>query len=456
VSAEARPGVLSFIGNTPLVPLRSFDTGLCELFVKLENQNPGGSIKDRIGLAMIEAAEEGGAIKPGATLVEATAGNTGLGLALVAALKGYHLILVIPDKMSLEKIVHLRALGVEVRMTRSDVGKGHPEYYQDVAERIAREIGGYYVNQFGNPANPRAHETTTGPEIWRQMEGRMDAMVCGVGSGGTITGLGRFFARKAPQVEMVLADPAGSVLSEYVRTGKMSEAGSWLIEGIGEDFLPPICDLRPVHQAFTISDEESLLTARALLRQEGILAGSSSGTLVAAALHYCRVQTTAKRVVTLICDSGSKYLSKQFNDFWMQDHGFLRDRPTGDLRDVIARRPDQGEVVAVAPADTLQLAHTRMKLAEVSQLPVLEGAQIVGLLDETDLLRAVTAAPAAFARPVRDYMTTQLVTVSPDAPLDSLFTLFDRGLVPIVCDAGKFLGLITRIDVINHLRRVHH
>lgn len=456
MSAEARPGVLSFIGNTPLVPLRSFDTGLCELFVKLENQNPGGSIKDRIGLAMIEAAEEGGAIKPGATLVEATAGNTGLGLALVAALKGYHLILVIPDKMSLEKIVHLRALGVEVRMTRSDVGKGHPEYYQDMAERIAREIGGYYVNQFGNPANPRAHETTTGPEIWRQMEGRMDAMVCGVGSGGTITGLGRFFARQAPQVEMVLADPAGSVLSEYVRTGKMSEAGSWLIEGIGEDFLPPICDLRPVHQAFTISDEESLLTARALLRQEGILAGSSSGTLVAAALHYCRVQTTAKRVVTLICDSGSKYLSKQFNDFWMQDHGFLRDRPTGDLRDVIARRPDQGEVVAVAPADTLQLAHTRMKLAEVSQLPVLEGAQIVGLLDETDLLRAVTAAPAAFARPVRDYMTTQLVTVSPDAPLDSLFTLFDRGLVPIVCDAGKFLGLITRIDVINHLRRVHH
>jgi cystathionine beta-synthase len=247
VSAEARPGVLSFIGSTPLVPLRSFDTGPCELFVKLENQNPGGSIKDRIGLAMIEAAEESGAIKPGATLVEATAGNTGLGLALVAALKGYHLILIIPDKMSLEKIVHLRALGVEVRMTRSDVGKGHPEYYQDMAERIARESGGYYVNQFGNPANPRAHETTTGPEIWRQMDGRMDAMVCGVGSGGTITGLGRFFARQAPQVEMVLADPAGSVLSEYVRTGKMSEAGSWLIEGIGEDFLPPICDLRSVH-----------------------------------------------------------------------------------------------------------------------------------------------------------------------------------------------------------------
>jgi len=456
MSTASRPGVLSFIGNTPLVPLRSFDTGPCELFVKLENQNPGGSIKDRIGLAMIESAEAAGAIKPGATLVEATAGNTGLGLALVAALKGYHLLLIIPDKMSLEKIVHLRALGVEVRMTRSDVGKGHPEYYQDMAERIAREIGGYYVNQFNNPANPRAHETSTGPEIWQQMQGRMDAMGCGVGSGGTITGLGRFFARQAPQVEMILADPAGSVLAEHVRSGKMSEAGSWLIEGIGEDFLPPICDLRLVHQAFTISDEESLLTARALLRQEGILAGSSSGTLVAAALHYCREQTIAKRVVTLICDSGSKYLSKQFNDFWMQDHGFLRDRPTGDLRDVIARRPDQGEVIAVAPADTLQTAHARMKISEISQLPVLEGAQIVGLLDETDLLRALKAAPSAFARPVRDYMTTQLVTVTPDAPLDSLFTLFDRGMVPIVCDAGKFLGLITRIDVINHLRRVQH
>jgi cystathionine beta-synthase len=255
---------------------------------------------------------------------------------------------------------------------------------------------------------------------------------------------------------MVLADPAGSVLAEHVRTGKIVEAGSWLVEGIGEDFLPEICDLRPVHKAYTITDEESLLTARALLRQEGILAGSSSGTLVAAALHYCREQKTAKRVVTLICDSGSKYLSKMFNDFWMQDHGFLREHPTGDLRDVIARRPDQGEIVAVAPTDTLQTAHARMKISEISQLPVLEGTNIVGLLDETDLLRAVKATSSAFARPVRDFMTNQLVTVTPDAPLDSLFTLFDRGLVAIVCEAGKFLGLITRIDVINHLRRVQH
>jgi cystathionine beta-synthase len=263
VTATARTGVLALIGNTPVVRLESFDTGPCELFVKLENQNPGGSIKDRIGLAMIEAAEASGAIGPGGTLVEATAGNTGLALALVARRKGYHLILVIPDKMSQEKVLHLRALGAEVHMTRSDVAKGHPEYYQDLAQRIAAESGGFYVNQFGNPANPHAHEMTTGPELWTQMDGRLDAVVCGVGSGGTITGLSRFFARQAPHVEMVLADPAGSVLAGYVATGTVGEAGSWLVEGIGEDFIPPIVDLSRVRHAYTIPDEESFLTARA-------------------------------------------------------------------------------------------------------------------------------------------------------------------------------------------------
>src|SRR4051812_2779335 len=289
-----RTDVLSLIGNTPLVRISRIDTGPCELYVKLENQNPGGSIKDRIGLSMIEAAEKAGAIGPGSTLVEATAGNTGLGLALVAARKGYRLVLVIPDKMSQEKVFHLRALGADVRMTRSDVGKGHPEYYQDMAARLARELRGYYINQFGNPANPAAHETTTGPEIWRQMDERVDAVVCGVGSGGTITGLTNFFARVAPQVEMVLADPAGSVLADYVKTGRIGEAGSWLVEGIGEDFIPPVADLSRVRHANTITDEESLMTARALLRGEGILAGSSSGTLVAAAQRYCREQKAPK------------------------------------------------------------------------------------------------------------------------------------------------------------------
>ena len=447
-------GILPLIGNTPLVRLEALDTGPCELYVKLESQNPGGSIKDRIGLAMIEAAEREGKLRPGSTLVEATAGNTGLALALVAGRKGYPLVLVIPDKMSQEKVFHLRALGADVRMTRSDVAKGHPDYYQDMAERIAREMGGYYVNQFSNPANPMAHETTTAPEIWRQMEGRVDAAVCGVGSGGTITGLSRFFARQAPGVDIVLADPAGSVLADYVATGKIGEAGSWLVEGIGEDFLPSIADLSRVRKAYTIPDEESLMTARALLRDEGILAGSSSGTLVAAALRYCREQTRPKRVVTFICDSGNKYLSKMFNDFWMRDQGFMRGPPTGDLRDLIARSQEKHAVVAVGPEDTLLVAHGRMKLYDVSQLPVLEGEErLVGLLDESDVLLAAVRDPAAFRRPVREFMTKRLTTVSSDTAVDSLLPIFDQGMVAIVVDGERFLGLITRIDVLNYLRR---
>jgi len=448
VSGSARSGVLALIGNTPLVRLETLDTGRCELFVKLESQNPGGSIKDRIGLAMIEAAEQSGTIRPGATLVEATAGNTGLALALVARRKGYRLILVIPDKMSQEKVFHLRALGADVRMTRSDVPKGHPEYYQDMAERIAAETGGWYVDQFGNPANPRAHETTTGPEVWEQTGHRLDAVVCGVGSGGTMTGLSRYFARVAPHVEMVLADPAGSVLAGYVATGKIGEAGSWLVEGIGEDFVPPICDLSRVRHTFTIGDEESFLTARALLRDEGILGGSSSGTLVAAALRYCRAQASPRRVVTFVCDSGSKYLSKMYNDFWMQDQGFLRGARRGDLRDLIARSHE-----TVAPGDDLLAAYSRMKLYDLSQLPVLEDERIVGILDESDVLLAVCRDEGAFRRPVRDFMTSRLTTVPPDASLESLLPIFDRGLVAIVCHGDRFVGLITRLDVVNFLRR---
>lgn len=315
--------VLDLIGNTPLLKVRQLDTGKCELFLKLENQNPGGSIKDRIALSMITAAEREGKLRPGSTLVEATAGNTGLGLALVAAQKGYKLALVIPDKMSQEKISHLRALGARIVITRSDVEKGHPEYYQEMAERIAKETpGSFYINQFGNPANPEAHEKTTGPEIWEQMEHKVDAIVCGVGSGGTVTGLSRYFARVSPATEFALADPVGSVLAGYVKDRTLGKAGSWFVEGIGEDFVPPIADLSRVTKAYTIGDAESFAAARELLRAEGVLAGSSSGTLLAAALRYCRESAAPKRVVTIVADSGNKYLSKMFNDAWLADHGF--------------------------------------------------------------------------------------------------------------------------------------
>jgi cystathionine beta-synthase len=445
--------VLSLIGNTPLVRISRMDTGVCELYVKLENQNPGGSIKDRIGLSMIEAGEKSGALTPGRTLVEATAGNTGLGLALVAARKGYQLVLVIPDKMSQEKVHHLRALGAEVRMTRSDVGKGHPEYYQDYAARLARELGAYYTNQFENPANPLAHETSTAPEIWKQMDGRLDAVVCGVGSGGTLTGFSRYFARVAPSVELLLADPKGSILADYVATGTLGRAGSWLVEGVGEDFVPSICDLSRVQKAYTVSDEESFLTARALLKEEGIFGGSSSGTLLSAALRYCREQTTPKRVVSLICDSGGKYLSKMFNDYWLRDQGFLPGTSYGDLRDLIARRAEANALVSVTPNDSLLIAYGRMRLYDVSQLPVMDQGEIVGIVDESDLLLAAQRDSALFRNPVREFMSTKLVTVDAHQPIASLMPLFDRGLVVIVRDSAHFSGLITRVDVLNHLRR---
>jgi cystathionine beta-synthase len=456
---HAVTGLLQLIGKTPLVRVTRLDTAGSQLWLKLESANPGGSIKDRIGLSMISAAEAAGALRPGVKtkLVEATAGNTGLGLALVSALRGYTLTLVIPDKMSNEKVTHLKALGARVIMTRSDVGKGHPAYYQDLARAIADKERAFYVNQFENPANPAAHERTTGPEIWSQVGGRMDAMVCGVGSGGTITGLSRFFARAAPQVEMILADPEGSVLAEYTRTGTVGAAGSWLVEGIGEDFVPPICDLSRVRRAYTIGDREAFATVRELLAREGILAGTSAGVLIAAALRWCRERAEAKRppgrVVTLVPDSGAKYLSKAYSDPWLVDHGLI-DRPQfGDLRDLVARRASDGALVSVGPDDPLSVAYARMRAADVSQLPVLDAAgALVGIVDESDVLVAASAE-GGFARPVADVMSSQVETLPPTAPIAALVPLFAQGKVGVIVDGGALVGLVTRVDLINHLRR---
>jgi len=450
------PAILSMIGETPLVEITQFDTGPCQLFLKLENQNPTGSIKDRIALSMIEAAEEDGKLELGGTVIEATAGNTGLGLALVAAAKGYRVLLVIPDKMSQEKISHVRALGAEVRLTRSDVMRGHPEYYQDVAARLAEEIpGAFYVNQFGNPANPLAHERTTGPEIWEQMRHDLDAIVVGVGSGGTLTGLGRFFNRVKPRrgIEMVLADPTGSVLYEYVKTGKLVPSGSWAVEGIGEDFIPDIADMSLVTEAYEIDDEESFATARELLRKEGIFGGSSTGTLVAGALRYCREQTRAKRVVSLVPDTGNKYLSKMYNDFWMAEQGFIHRPPHGDLSDLITHRYEAGEVITVGPTDSLLTAYKRMRDSDVSQLPVVDqNGRAVGIIDESDILVKVHRDPTHFNDPVQNAMTDKLETLPPTAKINDLLEVFDRGRVAIVMEGDKFLGLITRTDLLSYLR----
>ena len=447
--------VLELIGDTPIVQARRLDTGLCTLYLKLESANPGGSIKDRIGMSMIEAAEKRGDLTPGATLVEGTAGNTGIGLALVAQQKGYKLVLVVPDKMSREKIFNLKAMGAEVILTRSDVAKGHPEYYQDLAERIARETpGAYFINQFGNPDNPAAHEFGTGPEILRQMDGQLDAIVFGCGSSGTMTGLSRCFAAHSPQTELVLADPVGSILTQYINEGTLStKSGSWLVEGIGEDFLPGISDFSRVKKAYAISDRESFLTARDLLAKEGVLGGSSTGTLLAAALKYCREQTVPKRVVVLVPDTGNKYLSKMYNDYWMLDNGFI-DRPQhGDLRDLILRPYSQRDTVVVSPADLLTTAYQRMKLYDVSQLPVMEGDRLVGIVDESDVLLHVYGDEARFRDPVSTAMVSKLDRLDVRSPIEALLPVFDRGQVAIITDGDAFLGLITRIDLLNYLRR---
>jgi len=455
MSNPAYGNVLQMIGNTPLMAVRRLDTGPCQLFLKLENQNPGGSIKDRVGLYLIQDAERSGTLKPGGTLIEATAGNTGLGLALVAAQKGYRLLLVIPDKMSQEKIYHLRAMGAEVVMTRSDVSKGHPEYYRDVAERLAREIpGSHFVNQFGNPANAQAHEETTAPEIWEQMGHELHAVVCGAGTGGTLAGLTHFFARVAPQVQLLLADPAGSGLASFATTGKLpAKMTPWLVEGIGGDSVPPVADFSRVSSAYSIPDAEAFRTCRELLAREGIIAGTSTGTLLAAALRYCREQQRPQRVVTFVCDSGNKYLSKVYNDYWMLDQGFIEREHLGDLRDLIARRHTEHAAVTVNSTETVMAAYRRMKLYDVSQVPVMQDGRIVGIVDEEDILLEVVANPEHFNEPVTHAMASHLVTVPVDAPMSQLMEIFKRGMVAIVMHHNEFQGLITRIDLLNWLRR---
>ena len=446
--------LLDLIGNTPILKIKSLDTGPCDLYVKLESNNPGGSIKDRIGLSIIEEAEKSGELKPGGTIIEATAGNTGIGLALIAALKGYKIILVIPDKMSREKILHLEGLGAEIVLTRSDVPEGHPEYYQDLARKILSETpGAFLANQFSNPANPLAHRTTTAPEIWEQMQGNLDAVVAGVGSGGTLTGLAEYFKAQDPNITMVAADPEGSVVADAILKGEYSyEGGSWLVEGVGEDFIPNNFDLSLMDDAETVSDKEAFDVLQVLLKEEGILGGSSTGTLVAAAAKWCRKQKDHKKVVTFICDTGNKYLSKAFNKSWLQDNNLLDLESHNDLRDMINRRADKGEMVTVSPTDSLLVAYNRMRASDISQIPVLKDNQLLGVLDEEDLLFSVSKDPSKFSNEVSLHMIVKLDTLQFDDSEEELLKILSQGKVAIIYNKDTFLGFITKVDLINHYR----
>ena len=448
--------LLTLIGKTPMVEVTRIDTGKCRLFLKLEAQNPGGSIKDRIALSMIAAAEREGWLKPGGTIVEATAGNTGLALTLVGQAKGYKVLLVIPDKMSKEKIQHLRAMGADVRLTRSDVPHGHPEYYTDMAERLAQQIpGGFYVNQFANDANSQAHFDTTGPEIWEQMDHQVDAFVAGIGSGGTITGIAQYLKSVGSNAEIILADPVGSTLAGIVNEGVPGPEGSYTVEGIGQNFVPDTADMDLIDKAYSIPDAEAIATVRELLLKEGVLAGSSSGTLIAAALRWCREQTEPKRCVTFVCDTGAKYLSKVYNDAWLADQGLGERELHGDLSDLITRKYADGAVVAAGPDDTLDTVFKRMRGADVSQLPIIQDGRLVGIIDESDIVQVMNTDEITrqerFKKPAGSVMTRNLDTVQVSEPLDALIPLFDRDRVAIVLDGEQFVGLITRTDLINHL-----
>ena len=451
---DIKDSLLDLIGNTPILKLNSLDTGPCDLFVKLESGNPGGSIKDRIGLSIIEEAEASGDLQPGGTIIEATAGNTGLGLALIAALKGYKIILVIPDKMSREKILHLEGLGAEIILTRSDVPEGHPEYYQDLARKIASETpGSFLADQFSNPANPLAHRTTTAPEIWEQMKGNVDAVVAGVGSGGTLTGLAQFFKSKNPDISMVAADPEGSVVADAILTGKYKyEGGSWLVEGVGEDFIPNNFDLSLMDDAEIVSDKEAFEVLQVLLKEEGILGGSSSGTLVAAAAKWCRKQTEPKNVVTFICDTGNKYLSKAFNKSWLHDNNLLESEKFGDLRDLISRRADQGEMITVAPSDSLLVAYNRMRASDISQLPVIKEGDLLGIIDEEDVLISVSKNQGTFSDEVERHMIQQLDVLQYNSSEEELIGILSAGKVAIIYSEDTFIGFITKVDLINYYR----
>ena len=452
--SKISPSLLSLIGDTPLVEIKNIDTGLCKLYVKMESHNPGGSIKDRTATYIIDQAEKEGSLKPGGTIIEATAGNTGIGLALVGILKGYRVLLVIPDKMSLEKVAHLKALGAEVIFTRSDVGKDHPEYYHNIAEGLVKEIpGAFYADQFNNPANILAHEETTGPEIYEQMDKNIDAFVAGVGSGGTITGVGRYLRKVSPQTSIVVADPIGSVIKDAVKTGSYNyKGGSWFVEGIGEDFIPTNCDLEVIDDAISVSDREAFEAIHILLKKEGILAGSSAGTLFAGAIKWCKNQKETKRVVTLICDTGNKYLSKAYNEKWLIHNDLIIKDSKGYLQDIIAFRADKNQIIYVKPEDTLSTAFNRMNNSDISQLPILEEEKLIGMITENDILHHCTNNKG-FEKKVSECMQENYVSLQINSSLDDLIELLKENNIAIILNDKKFVGIITRIDLLAYLKR---
>jgi cystathionine beta-synthase len=438
--------ILQSIGKTPLVRLRRVAADVpATVAVKVESQNPGGSVKDRVGLAMIGEAERSGHLKPGGTIIEATAGNTGVGLAMVAAVRGYRCIFVLPDKMSPEKISLLKAYGAEVVVTPTSVAPDSPESYNGVADRLAREIpGAWRPNQFTNLSNPDIHYHQTGPEIWEQTDGRVTAFVSGVGTGGTISGVARYLKERNPSVKIIGADPEGSVLSGG--SGK-----PWLVEGIGEDYVPRTFNSQLVDEWVRISDAESFRVARALARQEGILAGGSTGTNVAAALRYARRCTKDDLIVALVCDTGRNYLSKFLDDAWLSAHGLAeKAQPAHTVGDLIRQRGPR-PLVTIGPDATVARAIDLMQSTGISQLPVLADGKPAGSIQEVTLARVLHDMDDPASVKVGEVMAKPLPTVEEDVNLDEAYRLLLAGHTGVLATSdGKVIDIVTRIDLVHY------
>lgn len=445
--------ILDTIGDTPLVRLNKLARGIRPtVAVKVEFLNPGGSVKDRIGVAMIEDAERRGLLKPGGTIVEPTSGNTGMGLAIAAAIKGYKCIFVMPDKMSEEKIRALRAFGARVVITPTAVEPDDPRSYYSVSKRLAEETpNAILAGQYWNQANPEAHYRSTGPELWEQSAGKLSVFVAGMGTGGTISGTGRYLKERNPNLKIVGVDPVGSLYTEYFRTGVLGEAHGYKVEGVGEDFMPSTMDFRVVDDVVQVSDRESFLMTRRLVREEGIFCGGSCGLAVAGALKWLRSPAAEQLseddlVVVLLPDSGSRYLSKIFDDNWMRENGYLEAATVADL---LANRSP--EVIAADETTTVAAAIRMMKTHSISQLPVLDSnGGLHGLISETDLLDYLVNG-GAMEHSVEGLHNHLVASVGPDTPVEELTSLFGRNTAAVVVDAGRVTGIVTKIDVIDFL-----
>jgi cystathionine beta-synthase len=448
--------ILGAIGQTPLVKINRVSRGYKpQIFAKVESLNPGGSVKDRIGIEMIEDAERGGRLRPGGTVVDATSGNTGMGLAVAAAVKGYRCVFTMPDKMSIEKIRLLRAFGAEVIITPTAVPHDSPESYTEVAKRIVRETpNAILANQYYNPKNPEAHYKTTGPEIWEQTGGQIDCFVCGMGTGGTISGAAKYLKEQNPKVKVVGVDPKGSVLRDYFYTKKISpEFKTYMVEGIGQDFIPGTLQFEFLDDVVEVSDKESFLMARRLTREEGIFVGGSSGTAMAGALKIAERLSEKDVMVVLLADTGERYLSKIYNDDWMKENRFLVPEKI-TIRYVLEGKQGVPKLVAADPVTTVRKALDLIKEHNVSQLPVIDKGQSVGSVEESDLMSAVLGNPALFDAPVSSVMKARFPEVHMDEPINQAIALLSKKHPAVlVRDNGNIAGILTRFDVIEYMAR---